>query len=79
MNENVNAIKPNKAKIIDKCFRNFFTIKKQQKMTIAPIKRAIVILCVIFVIKRNVKSIEKPTVAIGLFKIDTPLNLNHFF
>ena len=79
MNEIVKMTNPNRAKIIDKCFRNFFTIKKQQKMTITPIKRAIVILCVIFVIKRNVKSIEKPTVAIGLFKINTPLNLNHFF
>ena len=77
MNESVKTIKPNKAKIIDKCFRIFFTIKKQEKMTIAPVKRATVILCVIFVIKRNVISIEKPIVAIGLFNENSPLN--HFF
>lgn len=79
MNENVNIIEPANAKIIDRCFRSFLIARKQEKMTIAPIKRATVILCVIFVIKRNVNSIEKPITANGLFKINTPLIIKPFF
>ena len=73
MNENANTIEPANAKITDKYLRNFLIARKQEKMTVAPIKRATVILCVIFVIKRNVNSIEKPITANGLFTFNTPL------
>ena len=44
INEIVKEITPNKAKIIFKCFLKFLRTINKQKVTIAPIKRAIVIL-----------------------------------
>ena len=70
--ENVNVITPINAKITDRYFLKGLKIRKQEKMTTAPVKRAIVILCVIFETTRKAMSIEEPIKANGLFNANTP-------